>query len=119
MRKPAAIFIAIAFALLALFLADEFSRAAIAGSSGHIERGRRFGITVGESRETAASALRRRHIESVEPTSDFHGCFLQPAPPESEVSLYHDNSWRKGVICLITVDDKVTMIRWHYDWLAP
>lgn len=105
----AAIFFA---ALLIVFFSDDLNRAAITGSDGFIDSGKKFGIRVGVPRADAASILQRRGLTLGQPSTPGR-CLSRDYSREGQsVTLWDDRTWRRGVICIGEVDGKVSSISW-------
>jgi hypothetical protein len=80
-----------------------------------------LGARLGMSAEEAQAQLKTHGVE-LDPlfdrsSKDF-ACFsMQPAG--SQILVFSDRTWRRGVICLSLDDDRVTRIDWYYNPLSP
>ena len=114
----------LAFGLLAIFLSNEWNRAAW-GSEGYIENGTKFGLTIGESKPEVAIYLTSRGLinETTVGINETHynpqSCYNYIHGAEYEVELWRDDSWRRGSICIAFLDGKLARVSWWYGMFQP
>ena len=103
---------------VSLFLSNERNRHAFA-SKGSIQEGAMFGISVGDTRLTVDKFLQKRGY-SIEKTEEMkidgmftrNHCYSKRLPDNLTPSIYRDNSWRRGSLCVVYDDGKVAEIHW-------
>lgn len=107
-----------------VFLSNEWNRAAF-GSEGHIEKGTKFGLSIGDSKKEITEYLvDRGMIEKSGRGANETGynpqsCHLHIYVEKYEVELWADESWRRGTICVAYLDGKLTRVSWIYSMLSP
>jgi len=119
MRATGIILTLLIAGLLMFVLIDDFRRTAVVGAQGHIETGARFGVEVGMPREDVTEPLSRRGLRPVENLEPEHSCHGRDYTPQHQVDVWHDDTWRRGVICVVSLGGQVTDISWVYNWMAP
>jgi hypothetical protein len=109
---------------LLLFFSDEWNRAGI-GSKGRIEEGSKLGLEIGDSREIVHSKLGRRGIIDTtlwgknEAHYNRQRCHGAIYPDNYVVESWWDNTWRKGVICVVFMDENLVSMSWNFNMLTP
>lgn len=107
---------AIAFAIL--FASSERNRAALLSQEGFITEGSKFGVSVGQTTESAATTLRRANWQYIE-TKNGGYCYRHVYSTATKVVVFFDESWRKTTFCLGTKDGHVISIQWNADPFTP
>lgn len=110
--------------LIVVFLSNEWNRAAL-GSEGYIEKGTKFGLTIGDRKQEITEHLVTRGLvdESTSGANETgynsQSCLLHIYPSKYEVQVWGDDSWRRGTICIAFLDGKLARMSWHYNMLQP
>ena len=98
------------------------------GASGYIEKGKKFGLKIGDSKERVHARLTRLGlINGTKLTKEFMNLGYKMADSELECPGYiYDEKldveeWFEdsGFICLSYLDGKLTSIRWSYGITPP
>ena len=97
---------------------DDFTRAGLLASQGHAEEGSKFGVEIGMELDDAGHGLRERGLRPVALTAPA-SCHGRIYAAEHELELWYDDTWRRGTICLASVNGRVESISWLYNWIAP
>jgi len=107
-----------------LFISNEWNRAAF-GAHGHIEKGTKFGLTIGDSKSEVVSYLVARGLtdgttlEINETHYNPQSCHNHIYSDEYEVQIWDDRSWRRGTICVAFLDGKLARVSWYYGMFQP
>jgi len=115
-----------ALASLYVFLSSERNQDVIS-SKGFIDRGSKFGVTIGQSKSVVDNGLRQRGyaIGSSASSMKINGshtknhCYSKPIADNLIPVIYYDNTWRRGSLCVVYLEEKVKEIHWWYDMFAP
>lgn len=104
---------------------SEWNRAAW-GTHGFIENGTVFGVTVGDTTESAKNHLTGKGLRVVEITrligtqnGKVKSCHYREYPVDITLYSFSDSSWRRGTMCIATQNDKVVSIDWVYGMYQP
>ena len=101
---------------ISIFLSDARTRKVIFDPRGQITQGEVFGVNVGDSAESSATALRRagfiRLTSSRRPPH-----FANPVGDEFIYGYTFD--WRSGVACLMIKNGKVQAVAWDFNIFNP
>jgi len=105
-------------AVAAILILSPLTRVAITRSKGKIDEGRFLDVEIGSMSAAAHKALTDRGFRHIERTQGGNcmGIFYEA---NFEVNLYFDDSWRRGTICVASIDGRVRSVRWYYDFLDP
>lgn len=96
----------------------EFNRAGLFGSNGRISTGSKFGIKIGQDTGFAIREMESLKFAEAAPTSE-HRCHGYVYDRDRSIMLWRDMSWRKGVICIISFEDRVEFVSWAYGMGYP
>jgi len=99
-----------------VFFSSEWNRAGF-GSMGYISEGSKFGIGIGTELDTAHKQLKSRHIyewDLANQPEHRQNCHGKEYPGDILLKAFHDDSWRKGVICIASQNGKIIAMSWHY-----
>jgi hypothetical protein len=96
----------------------EFNRTGLFGSRGRISSGSKFGIKIGQDTGVAIREMKSLKFEEAESTSEHH-CHSYVYDLDRKIMLWRDVSWRKGVICIISFEDRVEFVSWAYGMGYP
>jgi len=111
--------------ILVMFFTNEWNRAAF-GSQGYIENGSKFGIEIGSPYLEAKQNLLVKGLVVL--NISYHrklsktgaqNCHGHEYPDNVKLEAFHDDSWRRGVICIASKDNKVIRLSWHYAMFQP
>ena len=100
------------------FFVPERNRAPFSNSEGVIWHGERFGVVVGQP-----ETINRRNLEqqgwSYDHTEMGGGCIRHHYAADYTVTVFFDESWRSGTLCVISKGHSVRAIEWFYGpfWL--
>lgn len=114
----------LAFGLLVIFLSNEWNRAAW-GSRGYIENGTKFGLSIGENKQKVIDYLTDKGLTDGTTLganyTDYNPqqCLGRIYRDEYEVQIWDDNSWRRGIICVAFLDEKLIRLNWEYGMFQP
>jgi hypothetical protein len=75
---------------------------------GYATEGSRFGVDVGEPGPEATAKLLVLDGVTFAERKMGGKCVFRSFPADNEVLVFHDWSWRKGAICLVMKDDRVS-----------
>lgn len=111
---------AVLWAAYALLLSrhSEFNRAGLVGTSGRIDSGEKFGVSIGDDYRHIQERFQRIGFEKTELTKA-QSCHGFDYPQHQRPELWFDKSWKKGTLCLVTSRDKVTYLSWSYGMGYP
>jgi len=104
--------------LAAYLLSSELNRMAALGSEGFIQSGSKFGVHIGDNRTKAIEKLDRHGIKTESLPTEGR-CLGRDYPTDQQINLLRDRSWRRGVICLASRDEKIVSVAWYFSWGAP
>ena len=100
-------------ALLAAFLLPERNHRPFSDPEGVIWKGQKFGILIGGS-----DVLNRRALQQqgwvYDHTQRGGGCIRHHYSDDYALMVFVDESWRHGLLCVITKSDKVRAVEWFY-----
>lgn len=105
--------------IITIFLSNELNRAAVYNSVGYIKSGRRFSVTIGDSRDEAKSRIINEHGLKLKETYDGTKCLMREFSSARTIDVFVDESWRRGTICLISDKQFITEVAWYYDFSSP
>lgn len=93
------------------------------GSRGSIEKGQRFGVKVGDSREDAINHLENSDFRDVTLLGPPINANSQPCggvvyADDNRVDYFSDETWRSGAICLVSKNEIVVRMSWDYGFLG-
>jgi hypothetical protein len=97
---------------------DDFNRAGVLGSKGYLEEGSKFGVEVGLELGEARTVLREKGLRPVDLTAP-SSCHGRTYSADRQLELWYDDTWRRGTICLSSVDRRVVSISWSFNWMTP
>jgi len=110
---------------IVVFFSSEWNRAAF-GSSGIIDNGSKFGIEIGSSYSEAKQHLLSQGLVPYDieynpkvRATGIKQCHGRKYPDNVFLQAFDDDSWRRGIICVASKNDKVIKISWHYGMLQP
>lgn len=104
---------------LSWLIADEPNRKFVFDPIGYADSGSAFSVAVGQSRDTAISALNRRRSFSLYESRSGDTCLARRYNRQVQLDIFEDKSWRRGTICLVSTGDVVLEVVWYYNFLAP
>jgi hypothetical protein len=102
-------------AIYGLFLSPfaAFNRAGLWGSNGRIGEGERFGLSIGQSYQSAAARMSALGFEA-RPITKENSCHGHDYDRNRQLALWWDDSWRKGTICIVVLNGEVEYVSWMY-----
>ena len=122
-RTAALLIVTLAIVGVAIWLSSPFERtiATFTESSGGIQSGEKFGAEVGMSRVDAYSTLVSRGLLPTSSTFNelARGCGGHTLQHGQEFVGFSDESWRRGIVCLVLENDHVVLIGWNFNPLTP
>lgn len=88
--------------------------------NGNIDKGSKFGVTIGDSIEYAHNQMladgwelrknkTRPYVVTNDNPQECHGFIY---PQQVEVRVYKDSD--RGIVCIANLDDKVIRLSWHF-----
>jgi len=108
--------------VIAIFFSNEWNRAAF-GSNDYIEKGTKFGITIGSPEKEAHWHLFSKGLLPFNLSGggiyDEQTCHGHTYPKYTKVQAYADDSWRSGIICVASENGVVNRVSWHYAMFQP
>lgn len=118
MRRVLIILFILLTCVIVLFVANPLNRVALAEGIGFIDSGSKFGIRIGDSRNSAIKRLEDIGLRQLGNIVE-NSCLGYSYTPSKKLDIFLDNSWRRGTICLSSDKNTIESIRWHYNWLQP
>lgn len=101
-----------------MFFMNDLNRATLFRSSGVINAGARFGINIGMNTRDAKSVLNSRGI-NFNGQQDSSGRCNAYIIHADKIYYFYDLSWRRGVVCLGAINEKISVISWYFNPLSP
>ena len=113
MKKLAISVLIVVSLIFSIALTNDINRAAFLFSSGNIVYGEALGISIGESRENAIARLEDSGLILREQTKTI---LCRPSKGDEGVTydLLRDSSWRSGMVCLGSKEDRIVRIVWRF-----
>lgn len=99
-------------------LLDPITRLSILNPKGHIKEGKFIDIYIGESSRSAHEKLMKRGLKLID-RSPGKFCMGVAYPTQASVELFADHSFRRGTICIASVNGRVREINWFYHFMLP
>ena len=122
MTRPTRLFLLVTLSAMTAFVTfiarSERNRIALIDRKGFIVRGEKFGVSIGDSTQLAASILQRDGYEYVD-TQRGGYCIAKHYAADVELLVYFDDSWRKTTVCVGTRDARVLSIQWNAGTFTP
>jgi len=86
--------------------------------SGNINSGKVLGVSIGS--DIGEAQLNIGKFSSIELVEEGVGLKCQGVKfsDTDRVYIYYDRSWRQGTICLISTNNHVSEIMWHYNFIV-
>lgn len=113
-------------ACFAYIFSSDRNRSAIFGARDYIEKGSKFGVGIGDDRELAVSQLISLGLKKGDNSytrqyseNGLRTCHGKEFSNEHTIDFYLDRSWRRGNICLASLDGKVVHVSWNYGMFQP
>lgn len=111
--------------MLVIFLAFERNRVFF-GGIGNIEKGEKFGISIGEKRTISHERLNSLGFEQYElgkyknpDDKNDNSCHGRVYTKDIVVEAFTDKSWRGGTLCLASKDGIIVSLSWDYGFVGP
>jgi len=110
-----------------LFFRDTSEMAQAARSEtdyrGRIIAGTKFGVTIGNSIEEVTTTLRRQNVRYDEVFSKEQSrpneCHEYEYTNIDRIRIYSDDSWRRGILCVVVKNDKLVAMSWFFQPGSP
>ncbi len=110
---------------VAIFFSSEWNRAAF-GSRGFEDNGSKFGIEIGSQYSEAEQHLLSKGLVPYDleynpkvSKAGIKKCHGHEYPDDVYLQAFDDDSWRRGIICVASKDNKVIRLSWHYGMFQP
>jgi len=108
-----------------LFFSNDRNKHAFS-SKGSIQQGTIFGVHIGDTRPIADEYLNNIGYLTLNPSpmtirgvSTRNHCYSKEIPNNLTPVMYRDGSWRRGSLCVVYDEGRVSEINWWYDMFAP
>lgn len=116
--KLAIVSLVIAVLAIALWRDEPLRLILSGGGDGTASTGKVLGVAIGDPRTSAKLALIERGL--VQAGSQRGGvCVKERFTSAQLVDVYRDESWRKGVVCVASVNETVVRVEWYFNPLSP
>ncbi|SMC97472.1 hypothetical protein SAMN06272759_11542 [Novosphingobium sp. B1] len=108
-----AIFVLGATYTLAISPHSSFNRAGLAGASGRIDTGKKFGVSIGNNPRDIEVKFTALGFEKVELTKA-RSCHGFDYAEDQNLQLWFDDSWRRGTLCVVSSGSRIMYLSWSY-----
>ena len=95
-----------------------YNRAGIIGTTGRIDSGAKFGVTIGDVQWTAQKTFWKAGFYRVESTKP-QSCHGFEYSKTQNIEVWFDDSWRRGTLCVVSSESKITHLSWSYGFGSP
>lgn len=112
-----------------LFVRDTSEMAQVARSAtdyrGQITEGTKFGVSIGDSVASVNAKLKEQRVIYRETSTMEHRhqnpnkCHGFEYEDIDMIRIYADNSWRRGILCIVVKDNKMVAMSWFFQPGSP
>lgn len=112
-----------------LFVRDTSEMAQVARSAtdyrGQITEGSKFGISIGDSVDSVTAKLKEQRVIYRETSTMEHRqqnpnkCHGFEYEDIDMIRIYADNSWRRGILCVVVKDNEMVAMSWFFQPGSP
>jgi hypothetical protein len=106
-------FVAIVGILAAFAISDPRNRGFFP-PQGYVASGGKFGVRIGDELKPSITRMRSYKGVSIIKTQKGGTCIFREYGPDYDISVFNDESWRMGVVCLVSKNERVAEIVWSY-----
>lgn len=108
----------VSFAIL--FLSNPLNHVVLFNAEGSLDEKKFLDVEQGDSISDVRRLLVQRGLSEQDFVAlEIERCANRQVPDADYVYLFRDRSWRRGVVCVFTLDNEVINIAWSFNPLAP